>query len=216
MQIKGIIFDLDGTLLHTIEDIAAAANELFRRHGLEQRPLVFYLKLIGNGAKRFIRDAMGGVVEEQLLLERLLEFKEIYEEGIHDKSRIYDGVPALLDQLSERGVKMAVLSNKPHQLTRKACAHFFSSWPLDPVFGQREEIPRKPDPAAAIEIAEIWDLKAEEILFIGDSDNDLLTAAAAGMKALAATWGYGRLTCGEPMDDLQLIGTPSEVLDHLY
>lgn len=213
MKIDGVIFDLDGTLIHTIEDIAGAANEMFARRGLPEHGLDYYLKWIGSGAVKFIERAYGKPVDEELLLTFVTEFKEIYSENLHTKSRVYTGIPELLDELVSKGIKMSVLSNKPHELTKRVCAYYLSDWPLDPVLGQRVEVPRKPDPAAAFEIAEKWGLAPENILFVGDSDNDIHTAQAAGMHPMAVSWGYGRLL-ENPVNGMgDLIANPSDILE---
>lgn len=215
MKIEGVIFDLDGTLVHTIEDLVWAANMMFARHGLPEHDLDYYLKWIGNGAVKFIEHAIGEPVTRQQLLAYVSEFKEVYAENLHNKSRIYNGVPEMLNMLVNRGVKIAILSNKPHLLTKKVCDFYLSQWPLEPVLGQREEVPRKPDPAAAKEIAEHWGMAPERILFVGDSDNDILTAQAAGMIPLGVTWGYGRLV-NNPVDGMgELIGKPSDILNFI-
>ena len=121
----------------------------------------------------------------------------------------------MLDELVNRGIRISVLSNKPHLLTKKVCDFYLSGWPFEPVLGQREEVPRKPDPAAAFEIAEQWGIVPEKILFVGDSDNDILTAQAAGMLPLGVSWGYGRLV-NEPVEGMgELIDDPSDILDFI-
>lgn len=212
MKIEGVIFDLDGTLVHTIEDITGAANMMFARHGLPEHDLDYYLKWIGNGAVKFIERAHGEVVTEEQLMVYVTEFKEIYADNLHNKSRVYEGVSEMLDELVNRGRKISVLSNKPHFLTKKVCNFYLPGWPFDPVLGQRGGVPRKPDPSAAFEIAEQWKMAPEKILFVGDSDNDILTAQAAGMMPLGVSWGYGRLV-NEPVEGMgELIGDPSDIL----
>jgi phosphoglycolate phosphatase len=215
MQIEGVIFDLDGTLVHTIEDIAGAANVLFARHGLPEHDIEYYLKWIGNGAVKFIERAHGKPVSEEQLRAYVSEFKEVYADNLHDRSRVYTGIPEVLDELVRRGIKISVLSNKPHLLTQKVCEYYLSRWPFDPVLGQREEVHRKPDPAAAFEIAEHMRVAPEKILFVGDSDNDILTAQAAGMIPLGVSWGYGRLV-NNPIEGMgTLAEKPSEILSML-
>jgi phosphoglycolate phosphatase len=213
MRIEGVIFDLDGTLVHTIDDIAGAANVLFSRHGLPEHDIEYYLKWIGNGAVKFIERAHGNPVSKEELRAYVSEFKEIYAGNLHDRSRVYDGIPEVLNALVDRGIKISVLSNKPHLLTLEVCNYYLSPWPFDPVLGQREEVPRKPDPAAAYEIAEHMGIEPEKILFVGDSDNDILTAQAAGMHPLGVSWGYGRLE-DKPIDGMgNLAERPSEILE---
>ncbi len=216
MQVEGIIFDLDGTLVHTIEDIAGAANRMFEQHGLPTHGVPYYLKWIGNGAVKFIEKALSTEVDEEQLMAYVTEFKEIYGQNLHDKSGVYDGIPELLDELVSRGFKLSVLSNKPHQLTQIVTDYYLSDWPFNPVFGQREEVPRKPDPAAAFEIAEMMKIEPDRILFVGDSDNDILTAQAAGMIPVGVSWGYGRLV-NEPMEGMgELMEQPSDILSKLF
>lgn len=215
MKIEGVIFDLDGTLIHTIEDIAGAANVMFSRHGLPQHDLDFYLKWIGNGAVRFIELAHGEPLTKKELLAYVAEFKEIYAGNLHDKSQVYEGVPEMLDQLVQKGLKISILSNKPHLLTRKVCEFYLSAWPFEPVLGQREDVHRKPDPAAAFEIARGWGLEEEKILFVGDSDNDILTARAAGMVPLGVSWGYGRLVQNPVPGMGRLMERPADILNFI-
>jgi len=212
MQIEGVIFDLDGTLVHTIEDIAGAANVLFTRHGLPEHDIEYYLNWIGNGAVKFIERAHGKPVGKEQLRAYVNEFKEIYAGNLHDKSRVYDGIPEVLNELVDRHIKISVLSNKPHLLTKEVCEFYLSDWPFDPVFGQREEVRRKPDPAAAFEIAEFLEIAPDKILFVGDSDNDILTAQAAGMNPLGVSWGYGRLE-NNPIEGMgELAHKPADIL----
>lgn len=215
MKIEGVIFDLDGTLIHTIEDIAGAANIMFARHGLPEHDLDYYLKWIGNGAIKFIERAHGEPVSEEQLMAYVAEFKEVYAENLHNKSRVYEGVPEMLEKLVQMGLKISILSNKPHLLTRKVIEFYLSHWPFDPVLGQRKEVRRKPDPAAAYEIAEGWGIPPGKILFVGDSDNDILTAQAAGMVPLGVSWGYGRLL-QNPVEGMgRLVEDPADIVNFI-
>lgn len=215
MQVKGIIFDLDGTLIDTIEDISGAANAMFSRNGLPTHEISHYLKWIGSGAVKFIERALVINVDKEQLMDYVSEFREIYGNNLHDKSKIYDGIPELLDELMARRIKLSILSNKPHPLTQKVCDFYLADWPFNPVFGQREDVPRKPDPAAAFEIAEMMKIEPGSILFVGDSENDILTATAAGMIPVAVSWGYGRLM-NEPVEGMgNLLEQPSELLSFL-
>jgi len=213
MKIEGVIFDLDGTLVHTIEDIAAAANLMFTRNGMPGHGVEYYLRWIGSGAIRFIEQALGREVPRQELMQYVAEFKEIYSSHLHERSRVYDGIPEVLDQLEARGIKMAVLSNKPHPMTLKVTRHYLSRWPLDPVFGQREEVPRKPDPAAALEISSILAIDPGRFLFVGDSENDVLTATACGMMPVGVSWGYGDPDISRAGDRSWYIRKPEDLLD---
>ncbi len=213
LKIKGVIFDLDGTLVHTIEDIAAAANVMFTRNGMPGHGVDYYLKWIGSGAIRFIEQALGRPVERDQLMRYVTEFKEIYSGNLNHHSRVYEGIPEVLDTLSSRGIRLALLSNKPHPMTLKVAAHYLSRWPFHPVLGQRDEVPRKPDPAAAFEIAASMGFDPGSILFVGDSDNDILTAVAAGMVPVGVNWGYGDPDIESVRGDAWRISQPEELLE---
>lgn len=211
MNIEGIIFDLDGTLVDTIEDIGDATNTLLKIHGYPQYPTEDFVRWIGNGAAKFIEEAMGEKVEPCQLMNYVSEFKEIYRENLHNKSKIYQGVPELLDELTQRGIKLAILSNKPHHLTEAVVSHYLPKWDFNPVFGQRAHVPRKPDPAGAIEIAYLMGIETDRILFVGDSVGDLKTSKTAGMVPVGVSWGYG-LKQSYRVNGETLIHHPRELL----
>ncbi|MCF8346121.1 MAG: HAD-IA family hydrolase [Bacteroidales bacterium] len=190
---RGIIFDLDGTLVHTIEDMGDAANTLFTRHGYPEHPLEDFIRWIGNGATKFIEQGIGTVIDPAHLIDYVTEFKEIYAQNLAVKTRLYEGISELLDELAGKKLRCAILSNKPHELTISIAEIYLSGWPLDPVFGQREDVPRKPDPSAALEIAGMMELDPSEILFVGDAAGDVTTAVSAGMIPVGVSWGYGDL-----------------------
>jgi len=211
MDIEGIIFDLDGTLVHTIEDIGDAANVMLKRHGFPEHSTSDYLKWIGSGAAKFVENALVPDITTEQLQGCITEFKEIYGRNLNNKSRLYEGVPQVLDELTDRGIKLSILSNKPHRLTERVTEYYLSDWDFSPVFGQREHIPRKPDPTAALEIAGIMNIVVDRILFVGDSLADLKTALAAGMVPVGVTWGYGRLESAA-QNGQSFIQQPQELL----
>jgi phosphoglycolate phosphatase len=211
MRIEGIIFDLDGTLVNTIEDIGDATNTLLKIHGYPQYTTEEFISWIGNGAAKFIENAMGEKVEPVQLKNYVSEFKEIYRENLHNKSKLYPGVSELLDELTGRGVKLAILSNKPHHLTEAVVDYYLSNWEFKPVFGQRVHVPRKPDPAGAIEIAYMMGMDTNRILFVGDSVGDLKTSIAAGMIPVGVSWGYG-LSESTQVNGESMIHHPHELL----
>jgi phosphoglycolate phosphatase len=211
MRIEGIIFDLDGTLVNTIEDIGDATNTLLKIHGYPQYTTEEFISWIGNGAAKFIENAMGEKVEPVQLKNYVSEFKEIYRENLHNKSKLYPGVSELLNELTGRGVKLAILSNKPHHLTEAVVDYYLSNWEFKPVFGQRVHVPRKPDPAGAIEIAYMMGMDTNRILFVGDSVGDLKTSIAAGMIPVGVSWGYG-LSESTQVNGESMIHHPHELL----
>ena len=193
MRIEGVIFDLDGTLVHTIEDIMDAANAMFTQYGLSVHQEADYLKWIGNGAIKLIENALSKDHNADELQTFVATFKDIYSRNLHNKSRLYVGIPRVLNAFTKKGIKLSILSNKPDHLTKQVAAYYLSDWPFTTVFGQRKDVPRKPDPSAALEIAGKMNSGVQRIMFVGDSDNDMLTAQAAGMIPVGVTWGYGSL-----------------------
>ena len=211
MKVEGIIFDLDGTLVHTIEDIGDAANILFKRHGYPEYTSKDFIKWIGSGAAKFIEQGIGSVIDKAHLKDYVREFKEIYGANLTVKTTIYDGVAEMLNELVKRNIKISILSNKPHQLTLGVVENLLSAWNFDPVFGQRDEVPRKPDPAAAIEIMEMIKISPEKILFVGDSEGDIRTGEAAGMIPVGVSWGYGKMDLAN-QNGHSVIDHPEELL----
>lgn len=212
MNIEGVIFDLDGTLVHTIEDIADAANTMFKQYGLPVHQEADYLRWIGNGAAKLIESALSADHDPEQLQSYLTTFKEIYSKNLHSKSRLYDGIPGMLDELTSRGIKISILSNKPHHLTEQVAGYYLSDWPFISIFGQREDVPRKPDPSAAIEIAGVMNIDPERIMLVGDSQYDLKTAMAADMIPVGVTWGYGKLDIPELEGAIKYISHPAELI----
>lgn len=188
---RAVLFDLDGTLLDTLADIAAAANAVLQRLGHPTHEPAAYKQFIGDGVEMLFRRALPHAADD---LDRLRQcvwgFEESYNREWNIRTQLYDGVPELLDSLSARGVPMAVLSNKPHVFTCKCVDFYCGRWPFQAVLGQREGVARKPDPAGALEIAEICSLRPEQVLYLGDSLVDMRTARAAGMIPIGAAWGF--------------------------
>jgi phosphoglycolate phosphatase len=211
MRIEGIIFDLDGTLVDTIEDIGDATNTLLKIHGYPQYTSEDFIRWIGNGAAKFLEEAMGEEVEPVQLKNYVSEFKEIYAVNLHNRSKLYNGISELLDELSHRDIKLAILSNKPHHLTEAVVSYYLSNWAFKPVFGQRIDVPRKPDPAGAIEIAYLMGIETGRFLFVGDSVGDLKTSKAAGMLPVGVSWGYG-LKQPYRVNGETIINSPQELL----
>ena len=214
MSYHAIIFDLDGTLLNTLDDIADSANAVLADCGCPPHPADDYRFFIGGGVNLLFERALPEAHRDPAAIRACVErFREVYQNGWDVKTHLYDGVTELLDRLVERGVKLAVLSNKPHSYTEKCVARYLSQWPISPVLGQRDGIPHKPDPTGALEIAEGLCIAPAEFLYLGDSETDIRTARAAGMFAVGALWGF------RPEEELRqagadaLIARPMELLE---
>jgi phosphoglycolate phosphatase len=186
----GLIFDLDGTLIDSLPGIAASLNRALERCGLPGHADGDVRRFIGNGSYELARRAMpdGSAPTDILAVESA--FKDDYAITWPEGTAPYDGIRECLENLAASGYRMAVLSNKPHPFTVEIVQRLFPGMRFDPVFGQRPDTPRKPDPEAALQIARHWDYLPERCRFIGDSTVDLETARAAGMPAIAVGWGY--------------------------
>ena len=191
MKFKAVIFDLDGTLLNTLVDLAAAVNLVLTRNGYKTHPVEAYKYMVGRGMENLVRSALAAEKPDQekvLELQRQIEAE--YAKCWADTTGTYAGIPELLDGLTERNIGMAILSNKPHSFMQVIVDKFFSSWHFEVVLGARETCPKKPDPAAVREIATIFELRMEDILYIGDSDTDMQTARNAGLLPAGVLWGF--------------------------
>jgi len=213
MNGKAVVFDLDGTLLDTLDDLADSANHVLGQRGLPTHPVDEFRNFIGEGVGMLIRQMLpDDRRDEQTMAEILAAYRAEYGRRWNAKTRPYDGVAELLDALAARGVKMAVLSNKPDEFTQKCVAGLLGSWEFDPVLGHRDGTPRKPDPAGALQIARHWGLPPAEILYVGDTATDVQTAVAAGMCAVGVMWGF-RPSELESSGAEALIERPGELLD---
>lgn len=186
----GLIFDLDGTLVDSLPGIAASLNRALERNGLSAHTDSDVRRFIGNGSYELARKAMPEGAPHDDILAVETSFKDDYATTWPGGTVPYDGIPACLEKLAAAGFRLAVLSNKPHPFTVEIVQRIFPGLAIDPVFGQRDDAPRKPHPEAALRIARHWGIAPADCRFIGDSTVDLETARAAGMPAIAVGWGY--------------------------
>ena len=210
MHIKAAIFDLDGTLTNTLNDIATAMNRSLRLHGLAEFQVDEYRYLVGDGAKVL---ACRAVRDRQDLAESVRrEYQAYYQDHTLDTTQPYPGIPELLKALTERGIQVCVLSNKPHADTCGVVRHFFPEIPFAQIRGQVEGVPVKPDPTGALLIARALSLPPDAFVYLGDTNVDMRTARNAGMHPVGVTWGF------RPAEELtqagaeHLIGNPLELL----
>jgi phosphoglycolate phosphatase len=212
-ELAGILFDLDGTLLDTLEDLADSTNRCLARLGLPGHPVEAYRFFVGEGLGNLARRTLPAQRQDPASLLALQElFNQDYHEHWADKTRPYEGIAGLLDELSARGIPMAVLSNKPHAFTVDMVGHFLGSWKFAAVFGARDSHPRKPDPAAALEASAAMGLAAARVLYAGDSRTDMETARNAGMFAVGVLWGFRPRAELEESGAQALVSRPAELL----
>ncbi len=213
MKIKGIIFDLDGTLIDSLGDVANFANTVLRSFGFKERNKEEYRYLAGQGVYNLMA-ASSGSQDETCIKKMSNEFAKLYEES-GNNPRVYLGIDEILAQLELKNIKKSVLSNKPEQLTKICVNQCFSGFAFDAVFGQRDGVPVKPNPILAHEIASIFGLLPSEIAIIGDSKNDILTAKNGGFYAVGVTWGFRDRAEFEENGADMIVDEPSEILELL-
>lgn len=188
-MIQAVIFDLDGTLLNTIEDLRAAVNYALGLRNLPFRTTEQTLDSVGNGIRNLIRLSMSEGTPDADIDAALADFRAYYGEHLMDLTQPYPGIPELLRDLKAQGIRIGVLSNKIDTASRRLIAHFFGEL-VDVTLGERPGIPRKPDPTSCREMLERLGAQPENTLYVGDSDVDMMTAHNAGLKALGVTWGF--------------------------
>lgn len=188
---KLAIFDLDGTLLNTIEDLGHAANHALQAHGYPTHSIASYPFFVGNGVRRLIERVLPEDARTEATIDRLLvTFKEYYNDHNTDYTKPYEGIPELLSLLSSRGVAIAVASNKYQAATEKLISHFFPTLSFIAVEGQKEGVPVKPDPSIVFEILAKAKTPKADTIYIGDSGVDMETARRACVDSVGVTWGF--------------------------
>jgi phosphoglycolate phosphatase len=192
VRIRAIIFDLDGTLLDTLEDIASSMNRVLETMGFVPHPIEDYKLLVGDGianlVKRALPESFAG--NDEIVRRALGLMKREYSKSWRLHTRPYEGVPELLDELQSRGIPMAILSNKNHEFTVEMVSALLSKWRFYPVLGQRPGLPLKPDPQGALEISRTLGIAPGDFLYLGDTGTDMRTASSAGMYPVGALWGF--------------------------
>jgi phosphoglycolate phosphatase len=211
-----VIFDLDGTLVNTIDDLGAAANHAMRIMGNPTHSMSSYPMMVGNGITKLIERAMP---DDQRTPERIAEargyFMEYYNEHLADATVPYPGIVQLVNDLTERGVNLAVASNKYQDAVVKIVKHFFPEANFKSICGQIEGVPVKPDPSIVFRVLSECPTPKEQVLYVGDSGLDIETARRACVDSVGVTWGF------RPAQELRaayadhIITDPLELLDFM-
>lgn len=190
-MIKGVIFDLDGTLANSIEDIADSMNKVLKEKDFPTHDYSTYKTFVGRGVKTLVEKALpeNNRTESEILssFDRMMK---VYDENCIVKTCLYPEISELLTSLSEKNIKIAVFSNKANELTQKVVKVLLADWKLEHVLGAGGDIPRKPDPKGALLISEKMGIPPEELIYVGDSGVDMETAHNSGMHAAGVLWGF--------------------------
>jgi phosphoglycolate phosphatase len=210
-QFQAVLFDLDGTLVDSLADLANATNHALASLGCPTHSRAAYRHFVGDGARTLCQRALPAD-EPELLEPALALMRAHYDAHRYDETRPYPGVPELIAALAERGYRLAVLSNKPDQFTQELVAHYFPAVPFAAIRGQLPGVPLKPDPAAALRMAQELGIPPDRWLYLGDTNTDMRTARAAGMHAVGVLWGFRDRAELEASGAHRLLAQPGDLL----
>ncbi|MBU1172571.1 MAG: HAD family hydrolase [Proteobacteria bacterium] len=210
---KAIIFDLDGTLLDSLDELGILCNRVLETNGYHPHPMAAYRIFVGDGAETLIRRALGEKATLSVVHKCLEEFLCLYRDECGKYACLYQDIPELLHSLHQHGFALALLSNKPHDLTVKNISLFLPDIPFQVVFGQRDGIPKKPDPHAVFEILNILGLRPDQCLYLGDTAVDMQTAVSASLYPVGVLWGFRSEKELKENGARSLIARPLELLD---
>ncbi len=210
MKFDGVIFDLDGTLCDTLSDIHVSVNRALSKNGYPERAFAHTAQGINRGSRFLIAHALPEGAGEDVVTSVLSQYMGIYAEHLCDTTRPYPGIPELLSSLKLRGARLAILSNKPDALVKRLSEHCFPGV-FDVSVGQGKYLV-KPSPEGPLAIAERLGFVPERVLFVGDSDVDMITAHNAGMRAVGVSWGYRAVSVLEGAGADEIVSAPDEIL----
>ena len=214
MKKDTIIFDLDGTLLNTLEDLYTAFNYAIKNFGYPERTIEEIISFLGNVIKKAIERALPESVSEEELQKIISIFKEYYEKNIAVKTNPYDGILPLLKELKNKSCKIAVVSNKYDNAVKELCKKYFGEY-IDIAIGESTEIPKKPNPQGVLKAIKELNSSIESSVYIGDSEVDIQTAKNADLPCISVLWGFkdkdflvqngGKYFAKKPKDIIEII-----------
>ncbi len=213
---KAVLFDLDGTLLDTLDDLADSMNRVLTLMKFPLHPAAAYKYFVGDGMEELARRVLPETARDNQNIQRCIDnMKQEYGEHWADRSKPYAGIREMLNSLQKEGIRLVILSNKPDNFTKATVGHFFGKDMFEFVAGARPEIKKKPDPAGAISIAGKIGLNPSQFLYLGDTATDMNTAVRAGMFPLGALWGFRTADELRESGARGLLETPGEILNYL-
>ncbi len=214
-NIKAIIFDLDGTLVNSLEDIADSANQAITQRGAPSHAVEAYRYFVGDGLAMLMKRAMPDGSSQSALQESIEAFRSIYNNRWSNKTRPYSGIVDMLERIQQSGVNMAVLSNKPDNFTQKCVNLFFPKINFNAVAGKKDDTPSKPDPLSTLKMLAILKVDPAQSVFVGDSSVDIETGIRAGMHTIGVDWGFRTKTELEEAGADLVIGSPQELIHYV-
>ena len=216
-MIKICIFDLDGTLLDTLGNIAGHMNRTLAKYSLAPFPVSDFKYFVGNGARILTERALRarGVYTPEFFEDFFADFAASYAASPDEGVLVYDGISALLDGLTKRGIRAAVCTNKPDAAAKRSIDRFFAEGTFSDVLGARDGFPLKPAPDGVFALLEKYGIKKEEAVFVGDSDVDMQTAVASGLRGFGALWGFRTAKELTDAGAYRLLSAPTELLSYL-
>lgn len=191
MNFKGVIFDLDGTLVNSLEDLADSMNVVLQSHNFPTHSLQTYKQFIGNGIRNLVYKSLPEANKDEVIIGKCYDSMiEIYRNNAVNKTKPYDGITGLLDELVSRNMKLAVFSNKADEFTKHIVLTLLPEWNFEAIVGLSNEAHKKPNPFVALQISEKLGISPEDMIYLGDSGTDMQTANNARMSAVGALWGF--------------------------
>jgi len=210
MKVRSVIFDMDGTLLNTLEMIKICNNEVLKRHGFPGRELDEYRTFVGYGMKNLLTKALPDGTDDEIIEQMVPEVIDLYLKKGAEMIPAYEGINEMLDTLVKKGVKISILTNKEHSYASLNAKTALGNYHFEAVIGERKGMPIKPDPSGVFEIVEITGVPLSETVFVGDMTADVLTGKNAGVFTVGCLWGFGFKKDLENAD--MLISHPLEIL----
>ncbi|CAG36863.1 HAD family hydrolase [Desulfotalea psychrophila] len=213
MRFSAILFDLDGALVDSIEDLAASCNKVLAARNFPVHRVEDYNFFVGDGLDVLMERIVPPGTSAEVLVACCQEFGLHYQECWHENSTPYKGIKQMINDLREAEIPLGILSNKPDAFTQKVVEFFFPEHPFTYISGQRADVPKKPNAAGALLAARTMGIEAQEMLFIGDTSVDMQTGKNSGMTSLGVSWGF------RPIKELRahradfIVNTPQEIVE---
>lgn len=214
-MIKGLIFDLDGTLINSSKDITYSLNLALTKYGYEKVSEEQAKHYMGRGFRNLIKDVLPLDSNDKTIDEITNYYSLMYGNHYKDNTKPYEGISDLLTKLQDINIKLAANSNKKNEYSCKLMKNLFPNINFVATFGQRENIPIKPDPTSALEIINMMNLNIDEVVYVGDSEVDIKTGINAGLKTIACLWGFRNKKQIEILNPTVIVSKPNEILDYI-